>query len=648
MNKNKDYDKHKYAIESLPDDYLDVYKIIRAYVGTGTQSPYNDSNKRNKERQLFKKENTPSGKEEEEFYTAFCHYSNLETPSVFMSLHNEGAGKKSCDAILRASAYINEVSVTEQFATYIKNTNDLRQKKIFKDVEDVIQNIINDIDDSDYKKKDLNLLEEDVIIKKIDEFSKKLGFYPYGKDTLPKMRIPLSESIISEIDRLLDSAHGNIHLLSYKANLLCLIGQLEESLKIAEDLYQKNSDHIKAIAAYAFVLYRMGDPKKSFKMVEKGLKLSPNNISLLMRRGVASESIGKIEIAIDTYLKLIELDEDHFFPYYRLGLIYKRIGNLDSAVHIFEKALEISPNDKNIINEYHQCKYPNIEDQLSKNIDAADQYLGQQLNEAMHYLYNNNFQYAETILLEAINQFDSNPLIKKGVKAVFYSAYAFGLERRYSVEKKDEDVLRNALEYCLSSLELNPSFYETLVMTSKIYFLLNDSVNSKKYIEKASDTEEHREYFIIRKDSNHDISDPYHQLHEDLKENYKTYSYIIPLEWCVEKHPSCIKCYILLASEYISSDNIDKARSFFYKAQSLAEKLVIEKKVTLKDAVKNYHTACFLDFLGDYWPDKRSHLNIVYKILELCCESGIKNVDKNIWQEMVGLKKEVYDKMLDK
>jgi len=53
---------------------------------------------------------------------------------------------------------------------------------------------------------------------------------------------------------------------------------------------------------------------------------------------------GRIEDAIDTYNKAIEISPHYPTPYYNLGILYRDRGDYGLAVSYLEKAIEIAPD----------------------------------------------------------------------------------------------------------------------------------------------------------------------------------------------------------------------------------------------------------------------------------------------------------------
>lgn len=63
----------------------------------------------------------------------------------------------------------------------------------------------------------------------------------------------------------------------------------------------------------------------------------------LHTKGLTLDAEGKLEDAIDTWLKEIDISPKRVRPYNNIGIAYRRLGNLDSAKEFHQKAITIDP-----------------------------------------------------------------------------------------------------------------------------------------------------------------------------------------------------------------------------------------------------------------------------------------------------------------
>ena len=91
---------------------------------------------------------------------------------------------------------------------------------------------------------------------------------------------------------------------------------------------------------------------KAVKILKKAVSVSPENV--LLWTNLAAAYLGRLETsgpkhqasAIAAYEKALWIDPSTPNVHYHLGLIYKQQGNLSRSSAMFQRALEINPNDR--------------------------------------------------------------------------------------------------------------------------------------------------------------------------------------------------------------------------------------------------------------------------------------------------------------
>lgn len=100
----------------------------------------------------------------------------------------------------------------------------------------------------------------------------------------------------------------------------------------------------------AFILQRKWG--KAVEILKKAVDASPENV--LLWTNLAAAYLGRLETsgpkhqarAIAAYEKALWIDPSTPNVHYHLGLIYKQQGNLSRSSAMFQRALEINPNDR--------------------------------------------------------------------------------------------------------------------------------------------------------------------------------------------------------------------------------------------------------------------------------------------------------------
>lgn len=91
---------------------------------------------------------------------------------------------------------------------------------------------------------------------------------------------------------------------------------------------------------------------KAVEILQKAVNASPENV--LLWTNLAAAYLGRLETsgpkhqarAIAAYEKALWIDPSTPNVHYHLGLIYKQQGNLSRSSAMFQRALEINPNDR--------------------------------------------------------------------------------------------------------------------------------------------------------------------------------------------------------------------------------------------------------------------------------------------------------------
>ena len=101
------------------------------------------------------------------------------------------------------------------------------------------------------------------------------------------MLIPMGDDVLKEIKQ----ARIGVELWRYFLFIIITYSCITDKTKEG-DLYYKNNKYIEAITSY-----------------DESLKLDPNNVKSIYRRGRSYEELGIYNKALEDYLKVIEIDK---------------------------------------------------------------------------------------------------------------------------------------------------------------------------------------------------------------------------------------------------------------------------------------------------------------------------------------------------
>ena len=122
--------------------------------------------------------------------------------------------------------------------------------------------------------------------------------------------------------------------------------------------------------------------QKAVRILRKAVDVSPGNV--LLWTNLAAAYLGRLETsgpkhqtrAIAAYETALWLDPSAANVHYHLGLIYKQQGNLSRASALFQRALEINPNDRDARYWMDKLSAMLVEIERAKNDGRAGQQRG--------------------------------------------------------------------------------------------------------------------------------------------------------------------------------------------------------------------------------------------------------------------------------
>ncbi len=167
-----------------------------------------------------------------------------------------------------------------------------------------------------------------------------------------------------------------------KNNYFALGDTLKGITALKEGINQFPESKALLIDLTNYYLVDADDPEQAIEYLQKAQEQDPKNAQLFATEGSIYDRMGKQEKAISLYERAIELDPEAFLPYYNMGVIYFNQGveladkagmtrddneylklkkeadeKFQKALPFLEKASEISPNDKSLLNTLKTLYY---------------------------------------------------------------------------------------------------------------------------------------------------------------------------------------------------------------------------------------------------------------------------------------------------
>lgn len=137
---------------------------------------------------------------------------------------------------------------------------------------------------------------------------------------------------------------------------LGLKNQELENYSDAEKYYQcilkQIPSHTDTLHYLGLVKHKQGDNQNAIELINKAVSADKNNIEMIFNLAAIYEDNHQLQIACDTYQKVLLLQANHPLAHYHLGHIYKLLGNAKLHAQYTKKAYELSPRSTQIANAY--------------------------------------------------------------------------------------------------------------------------------------------------------------------------------------------------------------------------------------------------------------------------------------------------------
>ena len=134
------------------------------------------------------------------------------------------------------------------------------------------------------------------------------------------------------------------------ANALFDNGRIEEAIKYYRKAISLDPGSFKAHRNLANALMKQSDYEQAILHYKKALDLLPGKDASASRThfalGNAYESLHDLRNASVEFFKAIEMDSNFVEAYNRLGIILADMGRVEEAVALFQKALQLRPDDE--------------------------------------------------------------------------------------------------------------------------------------------------------------------------------------------------------------------------------------------------------------------------------------------------------------
>lgn len=171
-----------------------------------------------------------------------------------------------------------------------------------------------------------------------------------------------------ELNPNLAQAHANLGSMFY------LQGKIKEAIASYRQAVALKPDLAAVYWNLAKALKQTGQNAEAAEAEQRALQLNPQlgGVELLYHQGNELALQGKIEEAIATWQKAINLKPDFAEPYCQIGMVLRHQGKYKEAIPLLEKAIELKPDF--VAAHQHLCGIYRDGTNLGKARQAVDRY----------------------------------------------------------------------------------------------------------------------------------------------------------------------------------------------------------------------------------------------------------------------------------
>lgn len=152
--------------------------------------------------------------------------------------------------------------------------------------------------------------------------------------------LEINDSKILKKEKVIDTA-----IIYYTALTSYKLAKYKEAITLYEKVLNYGYEPAKCYAALADSYTKMGDKEKGMKYLHEGYEKFPNNLYMLGQL-INYYLLGGEPEKAEKYLDAAIEKEPTNISFYRAkGTLYEKLKRIDDAVSMYDKALEIDPND---------------------------------------------------------------------------------------------------------------------------------------------------------------------------------------------------------------------------------------------------------------------------------------------------------------
>lgn len=314
-------------------------------------------------------------------------------------------------------------------------------------------------------------------------------------------------------------------------------GRFDEAEELYKGLLQINPDDTNVLNLYSMLCLAKGNADIAVDMLSKALVLNSNPI-IMSNLAKAYYMVGDVQNSIKFYEEAASLEPTDDI-YYSMGISYKQANNYEKAIEAYNKALELNPNNYNVLYNLAVLYKEQKKYDLSLNTAIRAEFINTD-DEDIHSLLSSLFELKSNYKKAIIHLKKAHELNPKQYLYVYNQGVLFS-----KLGEND-----NAINCHKKVLEYNPKHVESIVNLASLYKSF-DKYKTLKYLELA--------YSLHPKEVLVCLS--LAQTYRDLYFNEKSMEILDGL--------NCAESYSLMAVNLMDLSCYDKALEYYDKALNM-------------------------------------------------------------------------------
>lgn len=118
----------------------------------------------------------------------------------------------------------------------------------------------------------------------------------------------------------------------------------QEAKKLLDKAIKLNPNNYEFHHRLGIINYNLGNIENSINCFKKAISINPKSSATLSNLANIYSKLNKIDLALKNYLQAIEMDPKNFNAYYNLGNFYLKIDDINNAEKYFNLSIDLSPN----------------------------------------------------------------------------------------------------------------------------------------------------------------------------------------------------------------------------------------------------------------------------------------------------------------